>query len=365
VGIFSTFSSLKYELAIVIEKDTKVANMLEILSYFILLTASLLISLIIGFLVELNISIGSIIIDESYYFIGLITLLIGVFTIQTNRLNREENYTLIAISNLINKIAVVSSQVIFGLLGMGAYGLIIGNIFGYLVSTLVNYFFGLKNSKILNNFILQNLFHTARIHKKFPRYTVGQSFFNTTSHQLPVILLGYYYGLDYVGYYWMAMRVIQIPTLLFGESIRKVFYRKISDSTEQLQEALAIYKKYIFVLSLIIFLPVIIIFFFNEYIFSFILGKDWLISAEFAKWLFIWIGVGFISQPASAVVLAFGINKFGFYYDLTLLFARMLVLVIGGLYFDILSTIIAYTIVGVIFNLALIYICYRFISKKS
>ena len=267
VGIFSTFSSLKYELAIVIEKDTKVANMLEILSYFILLTASLLISLIIGFLVELNISIGSIIIDESYYFIGLITLLIGVFTIQTNRLNREENYTLIAISNLINKIAVVSSQVIFGLLGMGAYGLIIGNIFGYLVSTLVNYFFGLKNSKILNNFILQNLFHTARIHKKFPRYTVGQSFFNTTSHQLPVILLGYYYGLDYVGYYWMAMRVIQIPTLLFGESIRKVFYRKISDSTEQLQEALAIYKKYIFVLSLIIFLPVIIIFFFNEYIF--------------------------------------------------------------------------------------------------
>jgi hypothetical protein len=97
-----------------------------------------------------------------------------------------------------------------------------------------------------------------------------------------------------------------------------------------------------------------------------VLGNNWELAGEFARWMMLWIGVGFVIPPAAMSLIIFNKQKLNFIYDACLLSARVLVLVLGGLYFKAIETIIIFSIVGLLFNLnLLLYVKFNLINKNN
>ena len=106
------------------------------------------------------------------------------------------------------------------------------------------------------------------------------------------------------------------------------------------------------------------VFFFGEQLFVVVLGSNWELAGEFAKWMMLWVGVGFVIPPTSVSLIILNKQKLNFIYDAFLLSTRVLVLVLGGIYFKALDTIIVFSTVGLVFNSILIlYVKINLISK--
>ncbi len=360
LGIVSTLSLLKYELAIVVEKNNKYANHLEVLNYLILIIFTVLftigLSLVpVNVFEKLNLSIGNYI-----YLLTPLLIFTGVFAIQNNVLNREKKYKLLSLAKVINKIGIVVFQIIFGFTTFHFLGLIFGNLLGLIIVVIFiiikrNNFF-----KIFNNIKLIDLWSVANKHYRFPKYTAPQTLLNTLSNQAPIYILGYFYGLNVVGAYWMAMRIIQLPGLLIGTSVRQVYYQKASEIALNKKEAIKLFNKTTLSLIKLIIIPVLVIFIFSKQLFILILGNDWELAGKFARWMILWIGIGFATTPSVMSLFIYNKQKINLIYDFLLLTGRILVLLVGGFYFDVMETIIIFSILGIIFNLTLLlYVKYK------
>ena len=88
--------------------------------------------------------------------------------------------------------------------------------------------------------------------------------------------------------------------------------------------------------------------------FRWIFGPQWQVAGEYARSLVLWLTVAFCNLPAELFGKIFRIQKFVFYYDMALLAARALVLVLGGLYLSSSTTVLLFAVVGSIMNTVLI-----------
>ena len=232
VGVFSNFSSLKYELAIVVEKGNDSAKRIQLLSYLIVLVFTLFFTFLVVFtpysvFKKYNLDVGSYI----YMLIPLV-FFTGIFTIQSNVLNREKKYKSLSISSIVNKVSIVFFQIVFGFFGLKLLGLVFGNLLGLIIVVCVIYFLEKKDFFVFNKLNYNELKQVANKHYRFPKYTMPQTLLNTLSQQAPIYMLGYYYGLEVVGAYWMAMRIIQLPSLLVGKSVGQVYYQQAFEVSE-------------------------------------------------------------------------------------------------------------------------------------
>ena len=140
---------------------------------------------------------------------------------------REENFLLIARTKVFQSLGSTSGQIILGILNFGPYGLIAGTILNSSIGTfrlLQNF---LKREKRLIQQVTHQLIkNNLREHVDFPRISVWSSFINSASLNAPTILLSFLYGLDVVGSFSLAQKLINLPVNLLGGSIFQVFLSK-------------------------------------------------------------------------------------------------------------------------------------------
>ena len=226
LGIASALSLLKYELAIVIEKNKEYAKQIQALSFLILAGFTIVFTIVlklipISVFEKFNLNAGNYI-----YLLVPLVFFTGIFAIQANVLNREKQYKLLALSSIVNKIGIVTFQILFGFIGLNLFGLVFGNLIGLFITVLIIYFIDRKDFIGFVSYKFSDIKKVAVKHYRFPKYTTPQTLLNTLSQQAPIYILGYFYGLEVVGAYWMAMRIIQLPALLVGDSVRQVYFQK-------------------------------------------------------------------------------------------------------------------------------------------
>jgi len=364
LGVASTFSLLKYELAIVIEKNKEYAKQIQALSLLILVGFTIVFTIALKLIPtsvfeKYNLNVGNYI-----YLLVPLVFFTGIYAIQTNVLNREKQYKLLSLSNIVNKIGIVTFQILFGFIGLKLLGLVFGNLIGLFIIVLIIYLIDRKDFSSFVSYSFADIKKVAVKHYRFPKYTAPQTLLNTLSQQAPIYILGYFYGLEVVGAYWMAMRIIQLPTLLIGNSVRQVYFQKAAEVSLNREETIKLFNTSTYTLIKLIIIPIILVFFFGKQLFVVILGSNWELAGEFAKWMMLWIGVGFVIPPTSMSLIIFNKQKLNFIYDAFLLSTRVLVLVLGGVYFKALDTIIVFSTVGLVFNSILIlYVKINLINK--
>lgn len=222
--------------------------------------------------------------SEYKWLIPIGVLFVSFYRILSKWAFRERNYYAISKTKVNQSLFSNSTKIGFGLLQFGPIGLIIGQIIGSSAGVITLGRPILKKRYLFKNITINNLKWVAKRYMKFPIYSTPSTFFNTAGLQIPILFLTSLFGPSVVGFYGLAMSIVNLPMKLIGDSVGDVFYGEAanigrSDPKRIKQLSKNIIKK-LFFIGLI---PLFTLIFFGPFLFSFVFGENWYIAGEFAR----------------------------------------------------------------------------------
>ncbi len=352
VTILSVLSTGAYDMAVMLpKKDIDALHIMELSIGIVIIISLLTLFIVWIFNEQITLLIGNESISTWLYFIPISIFLTGLVQNMTYWLNRHKYYKEIARSRVLQSASTSGSQLLMGSIGFISFGLIAGRIFGQVVLTLVvGKFFLIKRKKIFKERRKLKIFALAKRYKKFPLYESWSNLLNTSSTELPVILITSFFSVGIAGFYALANRMLLLPMSLIGSSIGQVYFQeasKIKSNKDALRNlTLTIYKKLVMIGTI----PISIIIVYGDVIFTFVFGDEWKISGEFAQILGIWILFVFISSPLSNLLVVLEKQKESLYFNILIFISRVLSIVLGFIFFDdAYNTILLFGITGAIF----------------
>ena len=157
---------------------------------------------------------------------------------------RVKAFKVTSSSQVIRSLAGKGTSIGFGVLKLGAPGLIISNILGNAAAS-VNLVRVLRPDlpSLLTKTRRAGLAKLAREYRDFPMYSASQNVINAISAGLPVLLLTRFFGLPIAGAYAFAMTVLTFPMGFILSSLRQVLFQKASESQHQGRSLAALYVK--------------------------------------------------------------------------------------------------------------------------
>jgi lipopolysaccharide exporter len=342
-------ASLRYESAIVIEKDNDAVIKLQSLCLSALLCTSLSCLLLLAFYPDLftpnreTNSVGGLI-----YFAAPIIFLFGMANVLFARLNRESRYKLLSSAHIARKFTIVLSQLILSLFGIASFGLLLGNLFGAIVAISVVLVFG---KDVFGKLLSRDVFSKdiALRYLDFPKYSAPQSFINGVMAQMPILTFGIYYGAGVVGSVYLATKIVQLPLIVMGQSVRTVFLKHAADNRQKISKLYVSFTKITLVLTLIIIIPIAVLFYCGPDLFELVFGNEWRQAGTFSGWLAVWFGANFVQQPSRALFIVFEKQRNLLWIDVSLGVSRLLGLIISISFYDVLTAIAAYSVISFIF----------------
>ena len=361
VGIISTISAGKYELAIILpKKENEALNLLSLslfLNFFIFIFNILL-------YIFLKIYFGSQI-SLIFMFIPFGIMIESLILTFNNYNLREKNFSYLSKSKILRSASVGCFQILFFYLGYMDLGLIFGILIGisltlyYLILPFKTIF-----NEIFNKVNKDSLITVAKKYINFPKYQAVSTFINALSQNSILLLLSFFYGSIIVGYYSLAHRLLKMPISLISDSIRQIFYKEGADLLHNDKNIYDIYRKTTIFLFLLAIPVITIAWNFLPILFMYIFGTEWIISGEYAQILIFWIFFLFINPPSIASVQLLSLQKEYMYYETLLLSFRILAIFLGYYYYsDILISLKLFTLISVLFNIILM--SYIFLRIKS
>jgi len=359
VAVLTPIAALCYPIAIVLPKKDEDAKALVKLSIYISLGIALLVTLLLliggDWLLAL---VGAEAISAFKFLIPLNLLFAAWLQIAQQWLIRKKQFKVKA------KAAVAQAAVVNGVkTGIGVFHplaavLIVMSSLGKIFHAGLLYL-GLKYNKSLpNSFNSEentSIKTVARRHRDFPLFRAPQVFINAASQGLPVLMLAAFFGPAPAGFFTLGKKILGTPTRLIGQSVRDVFYPKISEAAqrgESLSKLIFMATLYMAAIGII---PFAIITLFGPWLFGFVFGSEWTVAGEYARWLSIMLFFQYINRPAVAAIPVIGIQKGLLFYEFFSTGSKLIVLYIGFVIFmnDVFS-IAAFSIAGALAYISLI-----------
>jgi O-antigen/teichoic acid export membrane protein len=287
------------------------------------------------------------------YFIPLTVFFAGGYQTLNMWNNRKRRYKRLAGNRIMQTIVTTGTALLFGFLSYHSTGLLLSLLLGQafafsllFIQTLQNDIFFLKTvniTKIKSSFIL---------HKDFPKYNMPQGFLDGFRESSIILIISNFFGAAVLGSYSFAMSILNKPLQLIGESIRQVFFQKVSSIYNEKKNLWFFTKKTLlslFAISVPIFL---IIGFFGKEIFVFLFSEKWVQAGIFSQILSFWLMIKLIISPVTSIPLIAKKQKYFFLFGLAYNLSLPLMLLFCAVSnFNILFTFIIFIITGFL-NLA-------------
>lgn len=363
-AVLSVVSSLKFDLAILVEDSMKKVRELQFLSIIIVFIFSFLAYIFINYL-PLGIFKINKDVNTQLVWIPFLILSNGLFVVFSNRINRAQKFTVLSISVVVNRLLMVLTQMALGYFGYTSEGLIIGNLLGFIGGVFYLLMAGdilnFKDIVILNK---NNIISIAKKHYRFPLFAAPKELINSFSTTIPVYFIGPFYGVEAVGIYWLSVRIVFLPNVMISNSFRQAYYNEINTVKSDLDKVFILFKKSTKNLLAISIIPSLVIIFFGPMLFEFFFGEEWRLSGEIARWLIFWVLTSFINPPSTILFNIFNIQKVDLIFNIIQVVLRLFVFIIGGYYLTLLNTIILFSLISALVNISIIIYIYKFISNK-
>jgi O-antigen/teichoic acid export membrane protein len=232
---------------------------------------------------------------------------------------------------------LVTSNVInlgFGILYPSPLGLILSGIAGISTGvaglarrTELTPQMRLEHSRGLS---LRQLWSLARKYQRLPLIAAPSTLFNSLGLYLPTIMLAPYFGADFAGQFFMALKIISLPIALIGGSLNQVFFGSAAEVARERPHELARFFHRTFVrgaaCSLGVILPVGLI---APWVVPLILGDKWRPAGEIVLWLGFYNVVGLSVSMLSSIPNIVGHLRGQFVIDVTRALAVFLLLYLG------------------------------------
>ena len=280
---------------------------------------------------------------------------------------RRKAFKRAAATQVARSLTANSAQTAVGAAGWGTGGLIGGALLGDLLANLGLFFWVVRHdADVLRAGTTREQIRVAcREHKDFALYSTPQSLMNAISQGAPVILLIHYFGVATGGLYAFGIRVLELPMNFILSSLRPVLFQKLSEVNNSGGNLRLLFAKTTALLLALSLPPALVGFAFAPWAFTLVFGKEWTVAGEYARWLLIWLVPGFCNLPAALVGRILRQQRNLLFFDLGLLICRVSVLLVGGIYLTPLQTVVSFSLVGALFNTALILFMWRLVVCRT
>lgn len=218
-------------------------------------------------------------VSANYY---LICILMGVFLVVNNWAamtytwgNRQKAYKLLMYNPIIGQVVNFIVVVCFVLLDVKSVGLIAGAIVSQIV-IMIHLMRHLKPIQFKHS--IEDFKFVLRKYKDFPMYQMPSNFLKGVGAQLPIILMGTYFGAKFVGHYNMGQGLLYVPITIVGSAMGQVHFKQATDIYNSGGDVGEFTYKVVKGILVFAFIPLLICAVFGEFIFKFFLGVEWGLS---------------------------------------------------------------------------------------
>ncbi len=358
-GVFAVFlavmsvvlvgSSLRYEFAIPLPRNKKSAR--------ILLTLALLINILIAVLSLLAVAIfrediamftKTPALADYLWLLPIIIFFAGSYKALNYWALRNYDYKSIGRTKILQSLSNIGIQLAAGLAGLGALGLILGQLVGQSAGAArlakgagLRYCFSWAAFSPHRSLVL------LRKHQRFPKYDVPAATVDVMSTQLPNILLAVLFNPAIAGLYLLAERVLSMPMALIGQAVGQVLLGSTREAIQQ-GTLIKLAMKMILGLSAIIVLPTLVVFIAAEDLFAMIFGEVWREAGLYASWMMLGLAVQFLYSPLSMILMATNGQQLNLYINLFMLISKASAVVYGYYMGSHMVAIIGFSLAGVL-----------------
>lgn len=295
-GMFSVYASilslvvvvacLRYELAITLPEENSSALALLSLSVF----AVLLLTFGCGVGVYLfGDSLGAWfgLKDQKFLltFLPMSLLLAGLYKAGSYWAIRTKSFRIVAVSKISQSSTQTVTQIVLGVLSLGAFGLVIGELLGKVLAN-VALWIGIRrdDSANISHVTVAQLKFEASRYRKFPLISSWSAMINQAGGVAPTLLLAGLYGPVVAGWYALVQRVLAMPMDLVGQSIQMLYFGEASELIRKNTSALRrLFLKSAAGLFLLGLIPASLLFFFGDTLFAFVFGEEWRQAGVFSQ----------------------------------------------------------------------------------
>jgi O-antigen/teichoic acid export membrane protein len=206
---------------------------------------------------------------------------------------------------------MITAQVLAGVLGFGAIGLIVGRMLGMGAACLDAFAgiiraIGRSGRRALRIGKMKQL---ARRYWRFPAYTTPAELLASLSRQIPPLFLAAYFSVESVGLYWLANRVLERPALLFGREISRVLLQHLADNQDRGKATSTLLTKTTLILAALSLPPFVLVIIFGPWIFAALFGDAWFHAGDYARWMSLVSFAQLVAMPSRTAALFNGLQR--------------------------------------------------------
>ncbi|WP_104489047.1 lipopolysaccharide biosynthesis protein [Acinetobacter indicus] len=361
LAILSVSSCLRFEIAVPIPKKDSEAIQLVILA----IISNFCISLLIGFIIWIFHSEIIEILKQPNFstFIWLIPIGVffsGMYNALQYWTTRKKNFYLIVKTRMTQSLSGVLIQIVMGLFGYNALGLIIGQIVKVsagIRSLSVN--FWLDASNVIKSIRLNTLKIVFKKNDHFPKYSTFEAFANSAGIQIPIIIIAALSIGPEAGYLMLAVQIMAIPMRFLGGAISQVYLANAPEALDRGEirlYTLNVLKELVkYGISILVLIGIL-----SPVVIKYILGSNWAYVGILISWMIPWFIFQLLSSPISMIMHIVKKQKemmiltiFGFVFKVSFLYIQY--------YFDKRYLVESYAISNAIFY----FICFFVFTKNA
>lgn len=351
--IYASVSTLRYEYATLIPKNTQAANNITFLALFVLAVMSLILLTVLLFFgrpIAVFFNIDSL--GGWLFLLPVLVISYCVFTIFTFHFNRLKHYGTIASAKVTSAAGISGFQILFGWMGLQQLGMVLGKALGDFGGIILFIWKRRKiESSIRAGVSVKRMAAMAKRYKNFAFYNTPHSFTTTVSSNFPVLILSGFFSEATAGFYSMAAKICYSPVQVVAHSAFQVFGQRISEKYADKERIMPFIHSNLLLMAGVGFFPFLALFFVSPALFSWLLGPEWVVTGHYVQILTPFIFLVFVATPMNFIPLMLNRQRKAFVIDFCYLLLRLAALSIGIWYQDVMLALILYSAVGVCVNL--------------
>ena len=224
----------------------------------------------------------------------------GLVSLATLWATREQRFSALAASRVLQYGGAALAQAAAGVLGWGVTGLVVAPIAATLLATLA-----LRLPLGSAGLRWHALAAVARRHRQFPLLNTPHAFLGALQDTASVALIAASLGPAAAGFWGLSLRYLKAPATLVGSAVSQALYPKLAAAgarpTLAARQAL---RRVMAALAALALALVAGLWALAPWAFAALFGEPWRAAGELARALALYIGLHFVAAPLAVVTMA-------------------------------------------------------------
>lgn len=350
VGLIAT---LKYEQGILLEKNDAESEDVFRLGFLVCLAITVLSAIAFGLFWALEKNPLEAAGAQALLLCGAPAILLaGLFNILSVWLLRRQHFRGISEYQVSRSVLTSALQFSASFVEKSALILCVSQVLSLIMSTAV-----LMRSDFrsiiriaFSGYDLSRLAGFARQYKGFAVYGASQTLARSFSVSIPMVLLPILTAPMEAGLFWLAYRMLVMPSQIIGQSVRNVFLRRVTEIHHAAGDLLKPMYSTCGILFLIYAPVVIVIMIWGPSLFALVFGEPWRGAGNYARLISIpWMFEN-ITGPSSVLAVVLQLQRPQFIIELFSVSARLILFVALCEYNYTALAVLSYAIIGAVTN---------------